>query len=92
MKKQATRFLIALMFLFALNVLLADTITYKYDDAGRLVSVAYPNGSTIAYVYDNNGNLLSKTVTAPSQSSAQKTSKTAESRKTKSTTSPRARN
>jgi len=38
------------------------TVTYTYDDAGRLVAVAYGDGTTIAYTYDVAGNLLTRTV------------------------------
>src|SRR5579864_3957142 len=41
----------------------ADTVKYAYDDAGRLIHVAYPNGKAITYVYDKAGNLLSRAVT-----------------------------
>ena len=45
---------------------LADgtTVIYSYDDAGRLISVEYPNGATIDYDYDNAGNLLSRITSA----------------------------
>jgi uncharacterized protein (TIGR03437 family) len=42
----------------------ADNINYKYDDTGRLVSVAYPNGTVLAYTYDKAGNLLSRVVSS----------------------------
>jgi len=48
----------------------ADTVNYKYDDAGRLTSVAYADGTVIAYSYDNAGNLLSRNVTRAEQQSA----------------------
>ena len=38
---------------------------YRYDDAGRLVSVSYGEGVEIAYSYDSRGNLLSRTITDP---------------------------
>jgi len=41
------------------------TVTYIYDDAGRLVEVDYGEGYSIGYTYDNAGNLLSRTVTGP---------------------------
>ena len=50
--------------------LLADTVNYTYDDAGRLTTVAYANGQTIAYTYDKAGNLLNRVVTAPVSASA----------------------
>lgn len=39
------------------------TVTYTYDEAGRLVGVDYGNGATIAYTYDAGGNLLQRTQT-----------------------------
>ena len=44
--------------------LAAQTVNYTYDAAGRLTSVAYPNGTTIAYTYDPAGNLVSRQVTS----------------------------
>jgi parallel beta-helix repeat protein/YD repeat-containing protein len=38
---------------------IAGTVTYDYDDAGRLVEADYGNG-TIGYEYDGAGNLLEK--------------------------------
>ncbi len=32
---------------------------YRYDVTGRLIKVAYDDGSGISYTYDNNGNILS---------------------------------
>jgi YD repeat-containing protein len=43
----------------------AATVTYTYDDAGRLINVDYGNGQTITYTYDNAGNMLSRTVASP---------------------------
>ena len=41
-------------------------VNYSYDDAGRLVTVDYGNGTTITYTYDKAGNLVSKaTAQAP---------------------------
>ena len=45
--------------------LAAQTINYSYDAAGRLASVAYPNGKTLSYTYDANGNLLRRLITTP---------------------------
>ena len=44
---------------------LAGTVSYTYDDAGRLVKVDYGDGRSISYTYDNGGNLLRREVTAP---------------------------
>ncbi|MBM4431284.1 MAG: hypothetical protein FJ026_13210 [Chloroflexi bacterium] len=35
-----------------------QTVTYTYDEAGRLVRADYGNGKAIAYTYDAAGNLL----------------------------------
>lgn len=36
---------------------------YRYDPAGRLIQVAYDDGTTIDYTYDPAGNLLRRLVT-----------------------------
>ncbi len=43
----------------------AATVTYTYDDAGRLIKVVYGEGDSIEYTYDNAGNLLQRQVTVP---------------------------
>lgn len=45
----------------------ADTVTYAYDDLGRLLRVQYAGGKTITYSYDKAGNLLRRLVTGPAQ-------------------------
>src|SRR5262245_12640828 len=63
--KKATQTLPFLGAVAALALILpagADTVTYRYDAAGRLVAVAYGDAKTIAYTYDKNGNLLSRLV------------------------------
>lgn len=42
------------------STLLADTIRYDYDAAGRLVRVDFGNGKGVTYTWDANGNLLSR--------------------------------
>ena len=39
----------------------AVTVTYSYDDSGRLVGASY-SGQHIRYVYDEDGNLLARTL------------------------------
>jgi YD repeat-containing protein len=38
------------------------TITYTYDNAGRLTQVEYANGARITYTYDKAGNLVKQEV------------------------------
>lgn len=38
------------------NYAFADTVTYTYDDLGRVKTVTYSNGATITYDYDPAGN------------------------------------
>ena len=40
-----------------------DSVSYSYDDAGRLIRASYGSGKTILYTYDNAGNLLRRLVT-----------------------------
>lgn len=42
----------------------AVSITYTYDNAGRLNKADFGNDRTVRYVYDNNGNLTGRTVTS----------------------------
>lgn len=46
------------------GALAAQTANYTYDAAGRLSSVAYPNGKVQSYLYDPAGNLLRTLVRA----------------------------
>ena len=44
------------------------TITYAYDNAGRLVGADYDDGQAIiTYTYDAGGNLLSRKASGPSE-------------------------
>jgi len=52
------------LLLIAAAVLASDTVTYKYDNAGRLISATYGNGTSVTYSYDNAGNLLSRAATS----------------------------
>lgn len=75
------------LLLCAAGVVFADAVTYTYDDAGRLTSVNYPNGTVIAYTYDPAGNLTSRTVTGGSgSSSADKTQSKAKAKQKSKTT------
>jgi YD repeat-containing protein len=40
----------------------AEDMTYHYDDAGRLIGVNYEGGRNISYIYDAGGNILKKLV------------------------------
>lgn len=42
----------------------AGETQYSYDTLGRVVRVAYPDGTGIAYSYDKAGNRVSTVVTA----------------------------
>jgi YD repeat-containing protein len=54
------------LFLAAVSVYAEqETVTYAYDDAGRLISADYGDGRSITYTYDNAGNLLQRVVQAP---------------------------
>src|SRR5437764_716232 len=67
-----SRILLLLLTLLISGAAFADAVTYTYDDAGRLTSAAYPNGTVIAYTYDAAGNLTSRNVTGGAGSSTQK--------------------
>jgi YD repeat-containing protein len=41
---------------------MAGTVSYQYDDLGRLTLAEYPNGSVICFTYDSLGNRQSMTV------------------------------
>lgn len=56
----------AAIFIFGLSVLYLTATPshaddYTYDDAGRLTSVIYDDGTSITYIYDVRGNIISKT-------------------------------
>jgi YD repeat-containing protein len=64
MKK--TLILISAVLLVAAGTLAAAaTVSYDYDDAGRLIRVTYPNTARITFSYDPAGNLLSRTMELP---------------------------
>ena len=43
---------------------LADTVSYTYDSAGRLIGADYGDKGAIVYTYDKAGNLTSRQVVA----------------------------
>jgi YD repeat-containing protein len=43
----------------------ADSVSYSYDEAGRLVRAEFGDGGVIEYAYDEAGNRLSRKVTRP---------------------------
>lgn len=51
-----------LLCIFTAPYAAAGTITYIYDDAGRLVAADYANNKFIDYRYDRAGNLLSRII------------------------------
>lgn len=62
--KKVVFFAFALAFtIFMVAPVIAETVTYTYDDAGRLVKADYGNGTAIEYNYDNAGNLLERGIT-----------------------------
>lgn len=63
--KLQRRFILLLQLVLP-TALTASEVSYFYDDAGRLVQVAYPQGSGIRYTYDNADNLTQlQTVSLP---------------------------
>ena len=53
---------LSIALLAAVGLLLAETVSYQYDAAGRLTSAAYGNGTTVSYTYDKAGNLTARSV------------------------------
>ena len=63
-KRVSTIVLVAFAFaIFMVAPAIAGTVTYDYDDAGRLVKADYGTGTAIEYEYDNAGNLLEQKIT-----------------------------
>ncbi|MBI3988597.1 MAG: DUF11 domain-containing protein [candidate division NC10 bacterium] len=61
------RVMLSLLFvLVTLAPALAGTVTYTYDEAGRLIRANYGDGQVITYTYDAAGNLLQSQVSAQS--------------------------
>jgi YD repeat-containing protein len=69
MIKQLTRIAFALCFgvtLLGSNAHAAPgSVSYVYDDLGRLVEVVYDDGTTITYTYDDAGNREATVTTLP---------------------------
>ena len=67
MRKDFLRMRLILLILITICVIasnvIADTVKYTYDDAGRLTKAYYGNGRTITYTYDKAGNIIAKKVT-----------------------------
>jgi YD repeat-containing protein len=56
--------IVALIFIFNGNIAAANTsISYTYDQVGRIATAKYDNGACIVYSYDTNGNRTSQTIT-----------------------------
>jgi YD repeat-containing protein len=57
----------AFLWLCAAPYTIAGTVTYGYDDAGRLIRAIYGDKTEITYTYDAAGNLLSRVTGPPGQ-------------------------
>lgn len=42
-----------------------DSVTYQYDEAGRLKLITYEDGTTVEVLYDDDGNRLQVETTLP---------------------------
>lgn len=42
-----------------------DTVTYSYDNLGRLTTITYSNGTQITFSYDTMGNRTAVTTSCP---------------------------
>lgn len=58
---------IVLWLTFCSGLSQAGTVTYSYDEAGRLIKATYGDETQITYTYDGAGNLLSRVTGPPSQ-------------------------
>ena len=57
--------LIVLVALAVFGLAHADSVTYTYDNLGRITGATYANGAAVQYSYDSNGNRTTLNVTAP---------------------------
>ena len=59
---------LATLLLISLGAVSADattaSVTYSYDQLGRVTTAIYDNGTCVAYSYDANGNRTAQTITA----------------------------
>jgi uncharacterized repeat protein (TIGR01451 family) len=51
--------------LFAAHSILAQSVTYSYDSAGRLVKADYGSAGVVTYTYDKAGHLISRAAPVP---------------------------
>jgi YD repeat-containing protein len=61
--------LFSLLILFQcleLETVLAASVSYYYDNIGRISAVRYENNVCVRYIYDASGNRLSQIITLPS--------------------------
>lgn len=49
----------------------ASSISYGYDQVGRVTTASYDNGLCVIYTYDANGNRTMQSYSTPSSSSSQ---------------------
>lgn len=49
--------------LWVTTLMAGGDTTYRYDEAGRLAQVTFPQGKIIQYQYDARGNMLARKVT-----------------------------
>ena len=77
---------ICLMFIYGNNIYAVEdkndeTLTYEYDESGRVIRVIYADGSYTTYSYDLNGNITEIVYKDNSNNSDKKNPETEESEK-----------
>lgn len=60
------RLLLLVTITFCAGRLSAETITYRYDEAGRLLRAQYGKSTAVEYTYDAAGNITKRRIGAPS--------------------------